>query len=280
MYEITAPPKINLYLHITGKRHDGYHLLDSLVVFPKDIGDVIRVESAGEFTLSVSGPFAHHAGPDEGNLALRAYHALPPEMRVPVTISLEKNIPAGAGLGGGSGDAAAVVRAMEVLSGQQIPSGQREQLLLSLGADVPVCYRATPTRMQGIGDLLAPAPAMPQAHILLCWPGAPSYTKDVFRAWNQNFLPPLTAIPRLESIDALIEFLKLTDNALSAPAQATCPVIGDALGLIAAQDGCLLSRMTGSGSCVFGLFGDDEAADAAANIAAHNPGWWVRAGRL
>ncbi len=149
---VRAPAKINLYLHVTRMREDGYHLLDSLVVFAGDVADVVTVEEQDEFSIEVTGPFANSLNAD--NIVSKAANAY----GKPCKITMEKNIPVGAGLGGGSSDAAAAIRGLEELHG---PMKNRDAVLLALGADVPVCYRATPSRFQGIGEILSGAPALP-----------------------------------------------------------------------------------------------------------------------
>ena len=281
LLELIAPPKVNLFLHVTGKRADGYHLLDSLVVFPKGIGDVLTVETADRFSFTMDGPYAGHAGPDDKNLVMRAYHAFPEDIRPIVRIKLQKNIPAGAGLGGGSSDAAITVRALEKIGNAILPDDERNKLLLMLGADVPACYLGQAARMQGIGDTITPTPPLPYAHIVLCWPGISSYTKDVFGTWDQTFREPLSQLPYFYTLDDLINFLKTTENTLSLPAQKTCPPITRALSSMQMQSGCLLSRMSGSGSCVFGLFRTEEEADQARQaLSTLDPTWWIRSGHI
>lgn len=274
--EIQAFPKVNLFLHVTGKRDDGYHLLDSLVVFPTGVADVIRVEEGEGFTLT--GEFSGELQNGEDNLALRALRAFPGTKTA--AIKLEKNIPLGTGLGGGSADAAATIRALEKLFGP-LDAFARGRILLSLGADVPVCYVSAPCHFQGIGEIIRPVSALPSFYIVLAWPGVPSFTKDVFAAYQPVYKSPLSSLPAFKTQDDLLAFLITTQNDLATAAEKTCPPIMAARMAMESQKGCALARMTGSGSCVFGLFKTEEEASAAQHsIAAKNPGWWVRAGQF
>jgi 4-diphosphocytidyl-2-C-methyl-D-erythritol kinase len=267
--EVLAPAKVNLALHVTGRRADGYHLLDSLVVFA-DTGDRLAVRRATGCTLAVRGPFAAAAPAGEGNLALRAARLAGGGLHV----DLHKFLPAGAGIGGGSSDAAAVLRAAAALNGGAPPDG------LSLGADVPVCVAARPVRMRGVGERLDPT-VLPPVSMVLVWPGAPVATADVFaRRARTDGAPMPDHLPAFGAAAGLAAWLQAQRNDLEAAATDLTPEIGAARAALAARRGCLLARMSGSGSTVFGIFAHGDAASAAAAaIAAAHPGWWVRATR-
>ena len=271
--EEAAPAKLNLTLHVTGRRADGYHLLDSLVAFA-DIGDRLRAEPAARSTLAVTGPMAADvpAGPE--NLVLRAA-AL---MEAPAALTLDKRLPAAAGLGGGSADAAAALRALHRLQGGALPDSAA---VTALGADVPVCLAGRACRMRGIGDILDPI-ALPAAPLVLVNPGAACPTGAVFRALARRDNPPMPeTLPPLGDTEALADFIATMRNDLEAPAIATLPVIAQVIDALAAAPGCRVARMSGSGASCFGVFADIAAAGAAAAaIAARRPGWWVRAGTL
>jgi 4-diphosphocytidyl-2-C-methyl-D-erythritol kinase len=267
-----APAKVNLALHVTGRRADGYHLLDSLVVFPR-IGDVVEAEPAKALSLVIDGPYASAltAGPD--NLVLRAARRVIVRGKS-AALRLVKNLPVAAGLGGGSADAAATLR----LLGRfwQVPPPPLAYLL-SLGADVPVCLGARPARMSGIGEELAPA-EVPACWLVLCNPGVPVATAAVFARLASPASPPMPPLPPMADAVALAAFLAAQRNDLEAPARAVAPAIGAALAALAAAPGCLLARMSGSGATCFGLFAAAAGAEAAAaGIAAAEPGWWVTA---
>jgi 4-diphosphocytidyl-2-C-methyl-D-erythritol kinase len=279
--EIQAFPKVNLFLHVTGKREDGYHLLDSLVVFPKGIADAIRVSDSDALTLNIDGTFSTWLQVAEENLVRSAFHRFPKRGHAGVKIDLEKNIPIGAGLGGGSADAAATIHALEQLYGKKLEKEERDRILLSLGADVPVCYEARPCRLQGIGEIITPWESVPSFYIALVWPGVPSHTKNVFAAYDRHFTVPLPELPIFSNQNDFLEFLDGTGNDLAQAAEKTCPVITEARTVMQNQKGCLLSRMTGSGSCVFGLFMNEaHSKDAAEALADHDPAWWARAGQF
>ena len=271
--EEAARAKINLALHITGRRADGHHELDSLVAFA-DVTDRVRVAPADADRLHLTGPEAATLSAEPDNLALRAarFFAGPP-----VAIAIGKELPVAAGLGGGSADAAAVLRALARLTGRAVPAGTD-----ALGADVPVCLASTAQRIQGIGERLTPAPPLPPVHAVLVNPRVPVATGAVFAALKRRENPPLPPLPaRFADTPALIGWLGAARNDLAGPADAIAPVIGQVRAALKALPGALLVRLSGSGASVFALFGDRAAAAAgAARIAAAEPGWWVRAARL
>lgn len=272
-----APAKINLYLHVTGKRDDGYHLLDSMVVFAPDIADIVTVEPSDAFSFSMAGLFADGIGEDHNNLALRAARLYCDVTGAPSSFSLhlEKNIPSGAGLGGGSADAAATIKALEEFYG--IPLPDRDKHLLSLGADVPVCYRARACRFKGIGEVITDIPAPPELHMLLVCPNKHTSTRDVFAARTAAYTDPATIPPSYGTIQQFLFFLRSTNNDLSAPAKTLSPEIAEAEQLLGEQAGCLFTRMSGSGSAVFGLFDNAKnCATAREHILTTQPAWWAQ----
>lgn len=277
-----APAKINLYLHVTGKRPDGYHTLDSLVVFA-GIQDVVVARPAETLALETDGPFAGAvpAGPD--NLVLRAASALADAMGVAAgaRLTLTKRLPVASGIGGGSADAAAALRALCRLWGLAPDAAVLDRIALRLGADVPVCLHGKAAFMGGIGEQLAPVPALPETWLVLVNPGVAVATPDVFRARTGDFSPPgrFSYAPR--DAAELAALLRARRNDLEAPSVALVPVIADVTTALAAEEGCLLARLSGSGATVFGLFGGAEAATRAAlSLAARHPGWWVRPASL
>jgi 4-diphosphocytidyl-2-C-methyl-D-erythritol kinase len=267
-----APAKVNLALHVTGRRPDGYHLIDSLVVFAPAAADRITVESAKDLSLAVTGPFAAAvpAGPD--NLVLRAARLLGPGRGARIT--LDKRLPVAAGLGGGSSDAAAAVRALSRLWGLPTPPAAA---LAALGADVPVCLTAPlPARMTGIGEAVTPLPGLCRVHLVLANPGVALATASVFAALERRDGAPLPPVPAFSDAAQVAAWAAAARNDLEAPARRLAPVIGEVLAALAALPGCLLARMSGSGATCFGLFPDAPARDrAAALLAARRPEWWV-----
>lgn len=266
-----APAKINLTLHVTGRRADGYHLLDSLVVFT-DTGDRISTRPAEGLSLTVTGPFAQGIPVDDSNLVLRAARHLGVTN---AAISLEKNLPMASGIGGGSADAAATLRALARMTGRALP---KAQTLATLGADVPVCLASWPRRMSGLGEVLAEVPALPSIWLVLANPGVPLSTPAVFAALTRRDGAAMPqALPHLASAAELAAFLQTQRNDLEPAACSLAPVIGTTLSALSAQPGCLIARMSGSGATCFGLFPDPHSAAAAARkIAGAQPGWWVR----
>lgn len=268
--EAFAPAKINLALHVTGRRNDGYHLLDSLVVFA-DVGDRITVDPAPDLSLRVTGPCAAGVPTDGSNLVLKAANLMAGQGG---RITLDKHLPAASGIGGGSADAAATLRALAQARSQDLPP---PEAVLALGADVPVCLNGTAVRMSGIGERLAPVPSLPPLPAVLVNPGIEVSTPAVFKALRSSENPALAQMPdALATVEAVAAWLGRQRNDLQAPAQAITPMIGDVLASIDAQRGCLLARMSGSGATCFGLFAEADQADAAAaELAFRHPGWWV-----
>lgn len=264
-----APAKVNLSLHVTGQRDDGYHLLDSLVAFVA-VGD--RVTVAPGQGLRITGPQAGALPVDDDNLCLRAARA----MGGGVAVTLDKVLPVSSGIGGGSADAAAVLRAMARM-GRPLPDAAS---VLRLGADVPVCLAGRPVRMEGVGERLSPV-ALPPAWVVLANPGVAVATPAVFRALARRDNAPMPPLPALADTPALAAFLRAQRNDLQAAAIGLAPAIADVLGALAAQPGCLLARMSGSGATCLGLFAARAGAEAAAKaLLRARPLWWVAAGAV
>jgi len=268
-----APAKVNLYLHVTGRRADGYHLLDSLAVFPA-VGDVVTAEPADALSLAITGPFAAGLQAEPDNLLLRAARALRPGAGAALT--LEKNLPIASGIGGGSADAAAALRLLAQLWGVE---GSLHETALALGADVPVCLASVPARMGGVGELLSPAPVLPAFGMVLVNPGVAVATPAVFKARQGEFSPPATLPATWPNAASMAADLRACVNDLQAPAIALAPVIAEVLAALAALPGALLARMSGSGATCFALF-ETPAAAAAAAQGLSRPGWWCWGGGL
>lgn len=265
----SAAAKVNLYLHVTGRRADGYHLLDSLAVFPA-AGDVLEAEPAPALSLAIEGPFAEAlAGGD--NLVLRAARALDPARSA--ALRLTKNLPVASGIGGGSADAAAALRLLSRLWQCPVPEGAA----LGLGADVPVCLASKPARMQGVGEVLLAPPRLPRFGMVLVNPRTPIATPAVFARRAGAFSSPAALPEAWADAAAMARDLAALGNDLEPSAVALCPPIGEVLAAIAAVPGSLLARMSGSGATCFGVFATTGAARAAAGLLAR-PGWWVWGG--
>jgi 4-diphosphocytidyl-2-C-methyl-D-erythritol kinase len=273
----TAPAKINLCLHVTGRRADGYHLLDSLVVFA-GVGDQVTAAPGTGLSLAITGPEAAGLQGDETNLVLRAAWAMG---LTDAALSLEKALPVAAGIGGGSADAAATLRALARLTGRPLPADDR---VLALGADVPVCLAGRPLRMRGVGEVLSPLPTLPPLWVLLVNPRLPVPTPQVFAALTAPDNPGLPALPpsALSSAVAFVAWLDdQTRNDLTAAARTVEPGLTAVQLALAAAPGCLLARMSGSGGTHFGIFATEAEVVAADRVirAAH-PGWWTAPTRV
>ena len=282
MIRVEAPAKLNLYLHVTGRRADGYHELDSLVTFAA-LADTLEITPADALALTVSGPFADAL--DAGNnLAARAAVVLAERLGRPahVRISLHKRLPVAAGLGGGSADAAAVLRglARSWRLGPEHADDFRE-VAHNLGADVPVCLDSRAAYMGGIGEALSAPPPLPPCGVLLVNPGVPVPTGAVFAARRGPFSAADRFCETPKDATALASLLRGRRNDLEPSARAQVPAIDRVLARLAAAPGCLLARMTGSGGTCFGLFADEAAVVVAAGaIAREHHGWWVHPTRL
>ena len=274
MIEVFAPAKVNLTLHVTGQRDDGYHTLDSLVMFA-DIGDRVTVSAAPETTLTIDGPMADRTPAGAENLVLRAARLMDAQAK----ITLDKRLPVAGGIGGGSTDAAATLRALAQLTGRDLPGD-----VLSLGADALVCCAAEhgAARMSGIGDIVAPIAGLPELHAVLVNPNVPVGTADVFdRLKRRGNAPMQESLPQDCDAAGLIDWLRAQRNDLQEPAMAGEPKIAQIFAALAVTPGCLLTRMSGSGATCFGLYGDAEtAASAAGRLREDHGGWWVAATRL
>jgi 4-diphosphocytidyl-2-C-methyl-D-erythritol kinase len=277
---VFAPAKINLALHVCGRRADGYHFLDSLVAFA-ELGDRITVARADRLTLSVTGVFADALTHERDNLVLRAARLLAEKTGVPprAAIALDKNLPVASGIGGGSADAAATLVALAALWHVDVNALTTAEVT-QLGADVPVCLKGESALMRGIGEDITPV-ALPPAWIVLANPKKPLATKDVFGALRGRFSSPLAPLPQLTSAQDLAAYLAGARNDLTAPALELMPAIGGVLAALGGLDGCLLARLSGSGPTCFGLFGSGpDAYDAANGLRKAHPEWWVTAGSL
>jgi len=272
-FVIPAPAKVNLFLHVTGKRDDGYHLLQSLVAFA-DAGDSLSFLPAAEFHLSLSGPFATELTADEGNLVSRAARAMEQEYGRPLSchIELQKNLPVAAGIGGGSADAAAALRGIGHLWGISRQDARVVKIAAGLGADVPACLLSKPALAEGVGEILTPVPHMPKLHAVLVNPGVPCPTPEVFSRFALQKAATPVSLPR----DGWIDFLKSCRNDLTAAAQDVCPEITLVLKALSETKNCDLARLSGSGATCFGLYNSAAEAKAAAqDLSARHPGWWV-----
>ncbi|GHC71319.1 4-(cytidine 5'-diphospho)-2-C-methyl-D-erythritol kinase [Limoniibacter endophyticus] len=278
-FTIASAAKINLALHITGQREDGYHLLHSLVAFT-DIGDLLHVATAPDHDFRIEGPFGESLPLDAGNLVVRAREkllTLYPGLRT-LRLSLEKNLPVASGIGGGSGNAAAALRAYQTLH-PEVETAHVETIARSLGADVPMCLAQVPAIASGIGEELVAIKNLPVLHIVMVNPGIEISTPAVYRALSSKVNPPLSPLPDDLALGSFLDWLGEQRNDLQAPALEIAPGIAPCL--VALRDGgARLARMSGSGATCFGIFSTaDEARQTADAIALANPTWWVRAAR-
>lgn len=284
LYSAFAPAKINLALHVTGRRADGYHDIDSLVMFA-DVGDRVTAEPDDALLFSVSGRFSDQVPQGPENLVIAAAEAL---RRKTGTIfgahlSLVKTLPVGAGIGGGSSDAAAALRVLNRVWKTGLDLPDLMEIGAGLGADVPMCLRAEALRAQKTGAVLHPWPDAPSVSIVVAWPARFVSTGAVFAAIDSADNPPLPDrdLGTITTLSELVDLLAATRNDLTEAACSIEPSIAEVLQALQSRPECLISRMTGSGSACFGIFPTmPDAGSAARSIAAARSDWWVRAATI
>ncbi|MDX8346621.1 4-(cytidine 5'-diphospho)-2-C-methyl-D-erythritol kinase [Cognatiyoonia sp. IB215446] len=272
-----APAKVNLTLHVTGQRDDGYHLLDSLVVFT-DVADRLSATIAPDLRISVSGPFSGGIPTDHTNLMMRAAEVLRSVRGVKqgATLTLEKHLPHAAGIGSGSSDAAVTLAMLAGLWGvPPLPATAPE--VLALGADLPVCLRApTPTRMSGIGDVLTAVPQVPECALVLVRPPIDVPTATVFKALAKKDGGPMEPLPEGLDFDGFARWLARQRNDLQAPAEKIAPEVSEAIAKLKSLPAVSVAGMSGSGATCFGLVKDMAAARHVARIVqVSQMNWWV-----
>ena len=272
-----AHAKINLYLHIIGKRGDGYHLLDSCIAFTK-LCDTLIVEPSNTLSLNVSGAFSSSLFEiaEDDNLILRAARLLADTtgIRAGASLSLVKRLPVAAGLGGGSADAAATLNSLIKFWKVDVRKINLPELALSLGADVPACLTTRPPFVGGIGEQIFPAPNLPRAGLLLINPREPLATGDVFAGYSASYSNEARFTANPSNVSELSALLVRRRNDLTDIVLRLCPVVGEILEVLATTPGCHLARMTGSGATCFGLFDNLNAAAKAAKVLECDK-WWI-----
>ncbi len=281
-----APAKLNLTLHIRGRRDDGWHDLESLVAFA-GAGDLLSLEPADALSLVVEGPMAGACGPVDSNLVLKAARAL--AQRVPGLragrFCLLKRLPAAAGIGGGSSDAAAALRLLARLNGLAPDDPRVFDAALATGSDVPVCLDPRARMMRGRGEELGPRIVLPPLFAVLVNPGVGLETARVFAeiGLDRGEASPFGSHPLIEAetFDSLMPKLRRARNDMEDAACVLAPVVSDTLAVLAAARGAKLARMSGSGATCFVLFADCRAAARAAKVIVRDhPGWWAKASAL
>jgi 4-diphosphocytidyl-2-C-methyl-D-erythritol kinase len=279
----SASAKVNLFLHVGERRTDGFHPLQSLAVFT-EAGDLLHAEAAPALSLAIDGPFAAGLQAEDDNLVLRAAKtlqswALAAQAGTPAgaALTLTKNLPVASGIGGGSADAAAALRALKRLWRLEIEDAVLAEIAAGLGSDVPVCVPAQAAFMEGRGEILTRVPSLPRLAMLLVNPGVAVPTREVFAGLKSRSGAAMT-LPRGGFADTgtLLRFLEGTGNDLEAPAKAIQPVIGEVLMALAGLPDVLLARMSGSGATCFALFADPQSCRRGADrLRASHRGWWV-----
>ncbi|MET0313511.1 MAG: 4-(cytidine 5'-diphospho)-2-C-methyl-D-erythritol kinase [Hansschlegelia sp.] len=277
MLHARAPAKVNLTLHVLGRRDDGFHELDSLVAFAGCAADSLTLEPGADLSIDVSGPFADGAGAEADNLVIKAARAF--AARVPAAtfgrFALVKRTPVAAGLGGGSADAAAALRLLAQVNGIGADDPRLTEAAAEIGSDVPVCLASRAAMMRGRGERVTPVAMAPLAAVLAN-PMRPVPTSIVYRGLGLQPGETRDARPSPEPGADAIAAVAAGRNDLEPPALAHEPAIGEALDLMKALGNCRLARMSGSGGTVFGLFSDLRAARMAARaLRASRPGWWI-----
>jgi len=279
---IMAPAKINLCLHIVGRRRNNYHLISSLVVF-LSVFDTISVVKSRILKLNVNGPFAKYLGSKQNNSVMKAAQGLQKfcNLQVGAEITLTKNLPISAGIGGGSADSAATIKLLSRLWKIKVGKGALMELGQSLGADVPVCLVGKPSFVEGVGEEIKMIQSFPNIWILLVNPHKPILTKTIFNNFRKRYSKKLPTENKSFSLNKLISFLKKSDNDLTSLAVHYSPEIKTILNDLSLIEGCLLSRMSGSGATCFGIFSEKESAIKAKKAFLKlNPNYWINYGRV
>lgn len=273
-FTLLAPAKVNLCLHIVGKRADGYHLLQSAVAFV-NAGDTLEFTSDTAFKLETQGPYASNLGTIEDNLAYKAAKMLEKEYGVPACgkIILAKNLPVASGIGGGSSDAATAILGLVRLLKLPLEPPRLSKMALPLGADLPVCLAQKSVWMEGIGEKISSLALPKNLHFVLVNPLIPLATPAVFKAFQGS--------PFSSEMTADIKNMQLWHNDLMPAAIQICPAISDVLKEIEKTKGCSAARMSGSGATCFGIYeSTDDAKTAEIEISRKHPGWWVKSAAL
>lgn len=277
-----ARAKVNLFLHVVGLTHEGYHLLQMLVVFPR-IGDVVSAEPATGLSLSIDGPFGDGLGTGADNLTLAAAAALSDRMGggLGAALHLQKNLPIASGVGGGSADAGAALRLLARMW-PDAPHDALADIAFSLGADAPMCLTQTPALAGGLGERLSPAPPFPRFWMVLVNPMTQLSTAEVFGSLHRKSNPAGAKPPaRFVDLAHLTSWLSTHRNDLEAPARKLRPEIGRVLSALSWDRECLFARMSGSGATCFGIYATEALALTTADrLRISEPGWWVAAAEV
>jgi len=278
---IAAPAKINLYLHVLGRRPDGYHLLDGLIAFA-GVHDTVVAAPSDALSVAIDGPMAANLDAGGDNLVARAARRLAEVAGTDrgARLTLIKRLPVAAGIGGGSADAAATLRALSRLWAVDVPDDVLASLALELGADVPMCLHGRSAFIGGIGERVIDAGALPACSIVLANPRRAISTPAVFQARRGPFRS-VDRFPPPRDFARLVDCLATRGNDLYEAARRMVPEIDQVIDALSGQDGCALARMSGSGATCFALFADESrAAEAAERVAHAHPDWWVAAAPL
>ena len=278
VFQAKSLAKINLFLHIMGKRKDGYHELDSLVAFTNDVYDIINVELSDQYQLVINGPFANQLATNE-NIITRTVNLLSQKYHKPplAKISLTKNLPSASGIGGGSSNAATVIKLLCELWNLSIPNAELISICKVIGADVPMFTVNQALYFNGIGEILTPVKEFPSIYAILINPGIFISTPEIFKMGLEEYYK--SQIYHQYSFDnqTLISFLKQTQNDLYFNSLQLAPSLSNIVNTLAGFEGCELSRMSGSGSTCFGLFTNIQQAETALkSLQVMFPNYWIK----
>lgn len=276
-FKIHAPAKLNLFLHITGKREDGYHLLQSVMVFV-DVGDELEFSPHDTLFIDVDGPFAGDMPPPHDNLVYKAAQMLAQEYKTNMrgAIRLTKRLPVASGIAGGSSDTAAALKGLARLWGLPEEQGRLQRIAEKLGADVPACLIGRPVWAEGAGEKMMRLPEMPPLHFVLANPMIETPTPEVFRRFRDKFSAPIQFMGRKKSASEWVADMKIYRNDLTEAAIEVTPAISTVLQALHGLPGCRITRLSGSGATCFGIFDNAEAAFTAVNLLKQQyPRWWV-----
>lgn len=273
-----APAKINLYLHVTAKRNDGYHLIESLVTFV-DCGDHISVAPSNKLELTIKGPFSNDLTSNNDNLVIKAAMLLADfaGIKAKANILITKELPIASGIGGGSADAAATLHALTQLWGISVSTKDLHILAKKLGADVPVCLKAVTSIITGVGENIMPITQLPKLWAILVNPMISVSTAEVFANYHNEFSNPQPYTDKPKNAKELANSLSKFRNDLTSAALLVAPTIENVLSAVEATHNQLLTRLSGSGATCFALFRTkSDAISAARSLHAKYPLWWIK----
>jgi 4-diphosphocytidyl-2-C-methyl-D-erythritol kinase len=276
-FQIFAPARITLFLHVTGRQDDGLHQFQTVMAF-LDVGDTLTFAQHGGFLLETEGDFASEVGSPHQNFVYIAAKSMAEHFRLPLQahVVLQKNLPVGSGVGGASSDMGATLMGLHKLWRMPEDASGMEKIARSLAFDVPACFTRRAYWAEGVGDKNKALEELPPLHFVLVNPMETPSTTEVFRRFNGKFTTPLQFTGSKKTAEKWIADLRIYRNDLTDAAISACPAVRDVLSALETTPHCQLARLSGTGATCFGLYQTAEQAQLAAHqIQQQHPNWWV-----